>query len=209
MKACDYLTDERYETEIKCFYNPLFSGKEINGVHTWHSGGSLTTFKAGDELPLKTLYYEYPENFCIVLNPLYNNFELALVENGKFSGFIIDALDAPEEITSFYTFKGFKIRASNRTEVKKYIEEYQEEIHKEDGEGNFTSLTLKWIEPLTLEQKLGELVDCYLWTQSNVDNEIIAENPDYAEDILLSIKEFAEENPSVFTSFIAKNKVQF
>ncbi|PFJ29065.1 MULTISPECIES: hypothetical protein [Bacillus cereus group] len=209
MKACDYLVDERYEAEINCFYNPIFSGEGVQIIRTWHSGGSLSTFQVGDKLPLKTLYYEYPENFCIVLNPIFNKFELALVENGTFSGFIIDALDAPEEIRSFYTFKGFKIKAENGREIKSYIDNYREELEKENGTGDFASLTAKWIEPLTPEQQLGELVDCYLWAKRHKDDEEFSENPNYHEEILLSIKEFAEEHPNAFTSFITKKQIQF
>jgi len=206
MKTCDYLVDERHETEVMCFYNPFFSEKENKEKYTWHVGGSLKTYEAGSELPLKTLYYEYPNDFCIVLNPVKDTYELALVENGKFSGFIKDAADAPESITYFYTFKGYKIRAKSRKEVKSYIEEYQEQMILEKP--NLNALTLKWIEPLTSEQKLGELVDCYIWASQNKDSEELADDPHYVEDILLSIKDFAEENPSVFTSFVSKHKIQ-
>ncbi|MFP3728395.1 hypothetical protein U8V72_24745 [Priestia filamentosa] len=206
MKACDYLIDEQHETEVQCFYSPFFAEKENKEKYTWHTGGSLKTFKTGDTLPLETLYYSYPDDFCIVLNPVANPYQLALVEKGKFIGFIKDALDAPEHITSFYTFKGYKTRAQNSKEAKQYIEEYQQQIDKEKP--NLSELTLKWIEPLTSEQKLGELVDCYVWARNNPEDERFEDDPHYIEDILLSIKEFAEENPHTFTSFVSKHKIQ-
>jgi len=52
------------------------------------------------------------------------------------------------------------------------------------------------------------LVDCYIWASQNKDSEELADDPRYVEDILLSIKDFAEENPSVFTAFIAKHKIK-
>lgn len=64
MGMYDYLGGE----QVKIFYSPIFSPKDsmgTEGASTWHSGGGMRSFEVGDELPLKTLYYQYPENFLM------------------------------------------------------------------------------------------------------------------------------------------------
>ena len=63
MGMYDYLGGE----QVKIFYVPIFVEKDyIDQKPTiYHSGGSLRSFKKGEELPLKTLYYKYPQNFII------------------------------------------------------------------------------------------------------------------------------------------------
>ena len=57
MGMYDYINGE----QVKCFYRPIFSENE--GL--WHSGGLMRSYVDGDELPLKTMYYKYPNNFMI------------------------------------------------------------------------------------------------------------------------------------------------
>ncbi len=63
MGMYDYLGGE----QVKIFYVPIFVEKDCidQKPTTYHSGGSLRSFKKGEELPLKTLYYKYPQNFII------------------------------------------------------------------------------------------------------------------------------------------------
>ena len=60
MGMYDYLNGE----QVKIFYTPVFgvyAGKSI----LWHSGGSLRKFNINDELPLKTIYYKYPDDMIV------------------------------------------------------------------------------------------------------------------------------------------------
>jgi hypothetical protein len=203
----DTLVDERYETQVKCFYRPVFTEELYFGAHTAHDGGSLATYCVGDKLPLKTLYYDYPKNMCIVLDSLNDEYEIALVENGRFSGFISDCLDAPEEITEFYTRMGTKIKTKNRYEVKKYIEENKNEFEKDFEERNFEEIASKWLTPISLEQELGELIECCSFHQHFKDKKLSMKMEH--EKILMAIKEFGEKHPIVFSAFMKINNIQF
>lgn len=78
MGMYDYLEDE----QVKMFYRPIFSNESVEGeIGTWHSGGSLMSYTIGEELPLKTLYYQYPDNF-IVFDLQFSVEKLFIVENG-------------------------------------------------------------------------------------------------------------------------------
>ena len=59
----DYLCGE----QVKVFYSPIFdlSGVLDNEPVIYHSGGSLRGYGIGDELPIQTSYYKYPEDFII------------------------------------------------------------------------------------------------------------------------------------------------
>lgn len=65
MGMYDYINGE----QVKCFYRPIFSENE--GL--WHSGGLLRSYADGDELPLTTMYYKYPNNFMIFDYMDYND----------------------------------------------------------------------------------------------------------------------------------------
>lgn len=54
--------------QIKCFYTPIFSTPE--GI--WYSGGHMIDFIDGDEVPTKSMYYKYPDNFIILDHDTYN-----------------------------------------------------------------------------------------------------------------------------------------
>lgn len=80
MGMYDYLGGE----QIKIFYTPIFESKDIitGKPGTWHSGGGMRSFNEGDKLPLKTLYYKYPDNF-VVFDYEYSN-NVWIIENGRF-----------------------------------------------------------------------------------------------------------------------------
>lgn len=50
--------------QVKCFYKPIFSKEENQGV-LWHSGGNSIYYGDNASLPIKTLYYNYSKNFLI------------------------------------------------------------------------------------------------------------------------------------------------
>lgn len=54
------------DSTIKCFYSPVcYRFKEDDNYSIYKIDGNLKSYKDGDELPLKTLYYKYPSNFVI------------------------------------------------------------------------------------------------------------------------------------------------
>lgn len=65
MGLYDYINGE----QVKCFYRPIFSVDE--GI--WHSGGHMTDYLDGDEVPTKTMHYKYPDNFMILDYKKYEN----------------------------------------------------------------------------------------------------------------------------------------
>ncbi len=82
MGMYDYLGGE----QIKIFYAPIFSPKGMSmndKAGTWHSGGKLCSYGVGDELPLKTLYYHYPQNF-LVYDYRFEYEDVWVIENGTF-----------------------------------------------------------------------------------------------------------------------------
>jgi hypothetical protein len=90
MGMYDYLGGE----QIKVFYSPIFEEEDIitGKPTTWHSGGGLRSFGENDELPLQTLYYKYPLNFCIFD---YRGFtDVFIIKDGKF-----------KEIKKYYNLK--------------------------------------------------------------------------------------------------------
>ena len=58
MGLYDYLNGE----QVKIFYSPVF-WSENEGENVYYSGGGLRGYINGDKLPLKTLYYKYPDDF--------------------------------------------------------------------------------------------------------------------------------------------------
>lgn len=71
MSLYDHMHDHE---QTKCFYHPVFynDGLDPEGATT-HVGGEMRYFKRGSNLPIKTRYYNYPENFCIFDYRKYGN----------------------------------------------------------------------------------------------------------------------------------------
>ena len=81
-------------TQVKCFFVPhVFwsreRGKIFNeGLDVSYSGGSLLSFKQGKEVPYKTPYYCYGENFMIYDFRTWNDSlpeDVIVIEDGKWS----------------------------------------------------------------------------------------------------------------------------
>lgn len=75
----DYLDGEH----VKIFYHPMFDEKhlETGNLITWHVGGASRNFGYKDDLPIQTLCYKYPLNFCIYDYRGFPN--VIVIKNGK------------------------------------------------------------------------------------------------------------------------------
>lgn len=99
----DYLGGE----QVKTFHHPIF---KLNKEHPecssfWYSGGSMLSFDEGDELPLKELWYQYPEDFLIY--DYMHGEEVWIIGNGKFERIISYKEITPSQITkAVYDYYG-------------------------------------------------------------------------------------------------------
>lgn len=211
MNLYDTFYDDRYETQVNCFYGIVFyKGGEGETDYTLHTGGSNCGFRPGDALPISTLYYEYPNDFVIILNPLVDKFDAVLVENGRFVGFLQDVIDAPETIKGFYTREGSRLKVINAYQAKEYIHTYIDEFNKDESDRNAIDFAKTWVEPRSLEEELGELIEAFTWAQLNKEVEEIKVRvlEDYSA-ILQLLKEFGEKHPRVFKDYLRKHNLSF
>lgn len=70
----DYLGDE----QVQLFYSPIICNEKIA-----YLGGNFLKFNKGDKLPLKTLYYQYPDNFIVYHNRTSEKI-ISIIKNGVF-----------------------------------------------------------------------------------------------------------------------------
>lgn len=54
------------DNQVKCFYTPIYTiDGYIDKPCIYYNHGTMDSFNIGDELPLSTLYYKYPNNLMI------------------------------------------------------------------------------------------------------------------------------------------------
>lgn len=118
MGLYDYINGE----QVKCFYIPVFS--EHGGV--WHSGGRMISFTDGDEVPVKTMYYKYPDNFMIFdHNSYFGDCYVHIIKDKKVfkTCTVTDMKDeyfvGNELVVSYYGAKIFNIKSVQ--DMKDYI----------------------------------------------------------------------------------------
>jgi hypothetical protein len=206
MGMFDWLVTDEYETQVKCFYTPIYTNGEV-----WHSGGHGDVYRIGDPIPTKTMYYEYPDDFYLYLAE-YEEYRIAVIRNGKFDGFIKNLADATE-FNNFYTYYGEKIKARNLNDMLKYENELQDEYAKDPSVRNFVKFWEKWHEEIPLKHKIGELFKC--WNFCKMYAEIKSDNPfkeryirDY-ESITRDINKFRAEHPDIFDEFIREYEIEW
>lgn len=97
MGMYDYLGGE----QIKIFYRPIFNvnKEKLEESSYWHSGGQLRSFGKGDDLPLKTLYYQYPNDF-MVYDYRFDYTDVWVIRNGTFEKRVPFAELTQEEVAS-------------------------------------------------------------------------------------------------------------
>ena len=85
MGMYDYLGGE----QIKIFYHPIFNRNKEKPEQSsfWYSMGRLESYDKDDDLPLKTLWYQYPQNF-LVYDYRFDYTDVWIIKNGKFDRLI-------------------------------------------------------------------------------------------------------------------------
>lgn len=208
MGMFDTLIDGDYETQVKCFYRPIYDGSgEI-----WHSGGLCSMYGVGDRLPLVTPYYEYPLNFYIHVDDRYGEtyIPFAVVRNGRFDGFLFNVDDATE-FGDFYSYYGGKIRVANLDDMKRYIDAYNAEWTKPHESRNFIEFYEQWHAPTLPEHRLGELHECWQFAYATSKFYQIDEI-NYAKNHIelgRMISEFQQQHPDVFDAFTRKWEIEW
>jgi hypothetical protein len=169
--------------------------------NTWHSGGQLNQYGMGCVLPLKTIYYKYPDNFMIFdpagfLNEedsSYNN--VWVIKEGKLVGLkscwdatITDFGDAVYDtygrllnIKKIFDFRNMRIEDKVLHTVlenldKKSFENEQDRYDAHDKA--WEEFEQKWypIHPNHDEMALGELIECAKLLYERKDSEPLIMN---------------------------------
>jgi len=135
MGMYDYLGGE----QVKIFYRPIFQvNKEVPEESSyWWSGGSLNSYGEEDKLPLKTLWYQYPENFMIY-DYRWDYEDVWIIRDGKFRRFcsfkelteddivgieaVYDYHGTPINIQTIEDFSAIKEDFGRRSEEHRLIE---------------------------------------------------------------------------------------
>ena len=205
MGMFDTLISDDYETQVKCFYIPMYEGKYEGYFNelTSHLGGSMQEYKVGDSVPTKTIYYEYPNIFLIYLQDGFSKeeYDFALFKDEQFEGFykLNDIeLDKYENIFSnVYDYRGRKLKVKSRKGILEYLKQLLEEYNKEIGKRNFIKFYNKWCEVISLENQLGELFECLYFKK-------LMDNGRKLKEIKNDIIDFKKEYEEVYNQFIKK-----
>lgn len=137
MGMYDYLGGE----QIKIFYHPIFNRNKDNPEQSscWYSMGRLQSFDKEDDLPLKTLWYQYPQNF-LVYDYRFEFTDVWIINNGKFDRLVsFDKLTEEDlhQAEEIYDYHGTPIpikQLSDFQQMKKDFNGRFEEINKAQKE---------------------------------------------------------------------------
>lgn len=130
MGMYDYLGGE----QIKIFYRPIFdrNKEEPSQSSFWHSGGSLASYDKGEELPLKTIYYQYPNDF-MVYDYRWDYTDVWVIRNGQFEK-LVPFMELTEEEMNVPVFDYY----GNPLTIQSLVD-FQ--LIKEDFKERFEALT--------------------------------------------------------------------
>ena len=179
-----------------------------------HSGGTLSEFKVGDDLPLDVEYYDYPSDFYIVLDD-YDEPLAAVVRNGKFDGFILDPNDT-SEFKTFYDKHGRPIKINDPNGLKRYLRALRDEYTKEVGHRDFLRFDDEWYGSESLGVRLAELFECW-----NSLRGFDARYDSVGEDVLFKsikenlnelrglINEFKNDHERVFNDYLTSHGIEW
>lgn len=202
MGMFDYLGGE----QIKIFYLPVFSKKDImtDKPNTWHSGGRLREFNKESELPLKTWYYKYPQNF-IAYDFYYDEGDIWIIKNGKFESYKhINELTENDLGEAVYAYYGAELNINNIDDFKT-IKIERNEFEDSDNKQDWDTFYSKWYkeDKHELEKQLGEYLDCFAGIEPRKDEEIFSWwNP--MEEYLAckdAIKKFINNNEDIVEKY--------
>jgi len=200
MGMYDYLGGQ----QIKIFYRPIFSKNDILSGKpiTWHSGGNLYSYDVGDDLPLKTWYYKYPNDFIAYD---YRSGEVWVIKNGTLKYYkdsykeLIES-DLGDGVFDYYgnelnikTLDDFNLIREEADSTENKCNEYEEQIFpngiwntpEEEWEvkkaewdkakdETWGTFDKKWYKEdiYALEKQLGEFFDCLYWLSQRKNDEV-------------------------------------
>jgi len=121
MGMYDYIGGE----QIKIFYTPIFMVEDEKPV-TWHSGGSLTGYDEESDLPLHTLYYQYPADFMVYD---YRDEErlIWIFRNEKFVRLTtLSELKEEDVVGTVYTYHGNELTIASRQDFEQIVVDEEE-----------------------------------------------------------------------------------
>jgi hypothetical protein len=131
----DYVGGE----QIKIFYHPIFNLNKENPEQSsfWYSMGSLQSYGKEDELPLKTLWYQYPQNF-LVYDYRFEHTDVWIIKEGKFDRLIsYSELNEEDLVDAVYDYYGNPIIIKTLADFQQMKDDYNnrfeeiQAVHKE------------------------------------------------------------------------------
>lgn len=127
MGLYDYINGE----QIKIFYHPIF---DESSKDTWHSGGSMVGYNTGEQVPIKTFYYNRPKNFIVFDENEYQNNPLLHIIRDSVVFNTISLKDATDDVfidnTLVLNYYGYELNIKSTEDCYKFMEEsnkYEEE----------------------------------------------------------------------------------
>jgi len=157
--------------QVKIFYKPIFSERVIkSGLGNkplFYSGGSLKEYVFNEKLPLRTLYYKYPDNF-IIFDPDFNN--VCVIKNGCLVKIYntYRLLKQEDMGDGVYNDYGNEYNIKTLEDFERLYNDYIEICKKIDSgtkdKDIWSSFNKKWYkeDTYTDEKYLGELLSCLL-----------------------------------------------
>lgn len=123
MGLYDYINGE----QIKIFYHPIF---DENSKDTWHSGGSMINYNTGEQVPIKTLYYNRPKDFLVFdENDYENNPMLHIIKDASVSD-TISLKDATDDVFAnnmlVLNYYGYTLNIKSKEDCYKFTKESDE-----------------------------------------------------------------------------------
>lgn len=130
MGLYDYINGE----QIKIFYHPIF---DENSKDTWHSGGSMIDYNTGEQVPIKTLYYNRPKDFLVFdENEYQNNPLLHVIKDGVIFN-TISLKDATDDLfinnILVLNYYGYELNIKSKEDCYNFMKEsneYEENYRK-------------------------------------------------------------------------------
>lgn len=159
MGMYDYLDGE----QVKIFYTPVFNEKY--GI--WHSGGSLRKFNINDELPLKTIYYKYPDNMIIYAYGYCTDIWIVKDKMLKEHYSDLNNINTIDLNVPVYDYMGNELNIKTIEDFILCNDDYGVAFNN----GNYKDFRSKWFAEDKFKdvKHLGELLECYYYARASKD----------------------------------------
>lgn len=209
MGMYDFINDN----QVKCFYVPMYTiDAYIDKPCIYYSHGTMDSFNIGDELPLSTLYYKYPDNFmifdydfnmlggCVHVikdKKIFKTVENILELNSK-------DFENNELVVDYY---GSPLSIETREDMECFLSERARFL--ENPEGYKYSLSAvknryKKEHVYRKEMYLGELIFSLLTFRMRVDMQLRHfNNKAHLEACTNSLREYIQGNPGIIDRYMS------